>query len=163
ARRDFISTWWGHEGWFMTKPVLSFWLQALSMSALGVRFEPGQMLNGGAHPEWARRLPSFVFSLVGGYLLYRGVPATAGRRAGFLGALVLWTSSQWVLVSHQSITDTPFVGALAAAMGLLLLAWSTPDDERIRRYQIRIGDRALSFDLAQLVVILLLCCTLPQI
>ncbi len=37
ARHDFISTWWAHEGWFRSKPILTFWLQALSMNVLGVQ------------------------------------------------------------------------------------------------------------------------------
>jgi 4-amino-4-deoxy-L-arabinose transferase-like glycosyltransferase len=62
ARDDWISLWWGQEGWFWSKPVLDFWLQGLSFALLGVKFRPDEMLSGAAHghlpqPEWAARLP----------------------------------------------------------------------------------------------------------
>ena len=31
ARDDWISTWWAHEKWFMSKPILVFWMAALGM------------------------------------------------------------------------------------------------------------------------------------
>jgi hypothetical protein len=42
ARADPISMWWGHEGWFRSKPVLTFWLEALCMRALGVNAAPSR-------------------------------------------------------------------------------------------------------------------------
>src|SRR5581483_2981764 len=41
ARDDWITTWWGQEGWFMSKPVLIFWMSALGMgigSTFGLPF-----------------------------------------------------------------------------------------------------------------------------
>lgn len=46
ARGDLISTWWAHQGWFMSKPVLTFWLEAASMALLGVQSTSGQLLEG---------------------------------------------------------------------------------------------------------------------
>ena len=91
ARDDWISLWWAQEGWFWSKPVLDFWLQALSFSLFGVRFLPDQMLagagaghapapgmggapaRGAAHPARGRTL------------LYRAVAQRFGGRAGLLG------------------------------------------------------------------------------
>jgi 4-amino-4-deoxy-L-arabinose transferase-like glycosyltransferase len=88
ARDDWLSLWWAQDGWFWSKPVLDFWLQGLSFSALGVSFEPGQMLAGAAHgylpqPEWAARMPIVLLSLLSSYVLYRWVANAAGRLAGF--------------------------------------------------------------------------------
>ena len=167
ARRDFISTWWGHEGWFMSKPVLSVWLEALSMQALGAQTASGQVLSGHAghfaQPEWAVRFPGFLFMLVGCYLLYRGVSAGAGRHAGLLVGIVLATAAQWVLASRQALTDSPFVGALTAGFGLLLWAWSTPEAARTRRHQLRVGRVSITCDASWFLIGMLLCAVIPQL
>ncbi len=129
-RRDFISPWWANEGWFMSKPILTFWLEAVAMAAFGVHTGPDQVLGGGtAHPEWAIRFPGFAVALVGSYLLYGGVARTHGRRAGFIGAVVLWTMPGFALLTHQAMTDLPLVGCIAASIGLLLRTLSTEDAE----------------------------------
>lgn len=91
VRRDFLSPWWANEGWFTTKPVLTFWLEAGSMGLFGAPIGPDQVLAGGAHPEWAIRFPHFAIALAGSWLLARGVAHACGERAGFCSALVLWT------------------------------------------------------------------------
>ncbi|WP_394846068.1 glycosyltransferase family 39 protein [Pendulispora brunnea] len=130
-RRDFVSPWW-QDGWFMTKPVLTFWLEALAMVVFGVRTGPDGILAGGANPEWALRLPAFALALVGVYLLYDGVARTCGRRAGFLGALALWTMPGFALLAHQATTDMPLIGGVAASLGLLLRALHTPEGAQAR-------------------------------
>lgn len=131
-RRDFVSPWWANEGWFFSKPILIFWLEALSMAVLGVGTGPGAPLAGGAHPEWAVRFPAFAFALLGTYALYHGVSRTAGRRAGFIGAVVLWSAPGFALLSHQAMTDMPLVAGVAAALGLFLRAFATSDHEETR-------------------------------
>jgi 4-amino-4-deoxy-L-arabinose transferase-like glycosyltransferase len=166
-RADFISPWWAHEGWFMSKPILLFWLEALSMSAFGVETGSGQVLGVAAHmtahPEWAARLPGALFLLVGCYLLYRGIAASAGRRAGLLASVVLATSAQWTLAARHALTDTPFVGALTAAFGLLLWAWSTPEEARLRRYELQVGRRRIAWDASLALIGLVVCVVLPQL
>ncbi|WP_394835522.1 glycosyltransferase family 39 protein [Pendulispora rubella] len=126
-RRDFVSPWWAQDGWFMTKPVLIFWLEALAMVVFGVRTGADGILAGGANPEWALRMPAFALALAGVYILYDGVARTCGRRAGFLGALVLWTMPGFALLTHQATTDMPLIGGVAASLGLLLRALHTPE------------------------------------
>jgi 4-amino-4-deoxy-L-arabinose transferase-like glycosyltransferase len=139
ARGDWISLWWAEDGWFWSKPVLTFWLQAIAMAVAGVRFEPGRMLEGIASgrepcPEWAVRMPCFVLTLLGLYLLYRGMVHAAGRRAAFLGGVVLLTMPQFSFVAHQAMTDMPFVACLMATSGLLLSAYAAPASARARSY-----------------------------
>jgi 4-amino-4-deoxy-L-arabinose transferase-like glycosyltransferase len=128
-RRDVISPWWANEGWFTTKPVLTFWLEAISMLAFGGHTGPDQILAGGAHPEWAIRFPHFAIALAGSWLLADGVARVAGKRAGFLTGLVLWTMAGFAMLSHQAMTDMPLVGGVAASLGLLLRAFTTHDGE----------------------------------
>jgi 4-amino-4-deoxy-L-arabinose transferase-like glycosyltransferase len=139
ARRDWISLWWAEDGWFWSKPVLTFWLQAIAMLAAGVRYEPGQMLGAMAEgrepfPEWAVRMPCFALTLVGLYLLYRGMVHAAGRRAAFLGGVALLTMPQLFFVAHQAMTDMPFVACLMATSGLLLSASAAPAEARVESY-----------------------------
>jgi 4-amino-4-deoxy-L-arabinose transferase-like glycosyltransferase len=159
-RNDFISTWWAQERWFMSKPVLTFWLEAMSMRVLGVVSVPGQVLSGlpgpFAHPEWAIRIPGMLCMLIGCYSLYRGVAAGAGRVAGLFAGLVLATAAQWTLAARQALTDASFVGALTTAFGLLLLAWNTSEDERLLRRQIDMGRLRVSFDASWFMAALVL-------
>jgi 4-amino-4-deoxy-L-arabinose transferase-like glycosyltransferase len=145
-RRDFISPWWAHEGWFMSKPVLTFWLEAGAMVLLGVRTGPDEVLTGAAgafaRPEWAIRLPSFLLALCGSYLLYHGVSRTCGRRAALLGGVALWTMPGFALLSHQAMTDMPLVACVAGSLGLLLRALSTNDAVGVTRHDVRVFGRS---------------------
>lgn len=142
SRDDWISTWWAQDGWFFSKPVLNFWMQALAMASLGVKYEPDQLLAAAMtgptpRPEWAVRLPVVLFAILASYLLYKGVARVFGRRAGMLGAIVLWTMPQWSMLSHQTMADMPFVAALTSAMGLFLLGIYTDEDREAPVYEVR--------------------------
>jgi 4-amino-4-deoxy-L-arabinose transferase-like glycosyltransferase len=168
ARDDWISLWWAQDGWFWSKPVLDFWMQGLFFSLLGVRYMPDQMLAAVAsgrfpQPEWAARLPVFLLTVLGVYLLYKGVARVWGRRAGFLGGLVLTTMPYWYLISHQTMTDMPYVAPLAGAMGLLLLAFHSDPDKPLQVYEIAIGRFKLRLSAFHLLFGLILLCVVPQI
>jgi 4-amino-4-deoxy-L-arabinose transferase-like glycosyltransferase len=142
ARHDFISPWWAHDGFFMSKPILVFWLEGASMLALGVHTSPDRVLAGGAtlaNPEWAVRLPSFLLSLAGAYFLYKGVARTCGRRAGAIGAIVLLTTPAFAMIGHQAITDMPLVGSIAAAVGLFLVSLSANEGEELPAIDLGFG------------------------
>ncbi|MBI4952026.1 MAG: glycosyltransferase family 39 protein [Myxococcales bacterium] len=168
ARNDWISLWWAQEGWFFSKPVLLFWMQSAAMAAGGVRYEPGAMLSAAGlgdtpQPEWAVRMPIFLVTVLGTYVLYKGVAKAAGRRAGLLGGLVLLTMPQFFLVSHQTMTDMPFVALTAGAIGCLLLGLEADPDAEVARYEIGLGPRKLRLSAWHLVVGAILCVALPQI
>ena len=166
-RRDLVSPWWANEGWFRSKPVLTFWLEVVSMLALGVRTGPDQVLAGAAsaaaRPEWAIRMPAFVLAALGAYILYNGVSRTCGRRAGFLGGLVLLTMPGYALLSHQALTDMPLVASVAAALGFLLRALETPDEAQVARWTVRFGGRALTFHAGHFMAFAVLLFTAPQL
>ncbi len=168
AREDWISLWWAQEDWFFSKPVLDFWLQALSMAVLGVRYEPGQMLAAAGHgaspaPEWAVRWPIFVLTLVATYLVYKSTARTFGRRAGLLSSVVLTTMPAWFFLSHQTMTDMPFVATMASGIALFLMGASEDPERRLAVFPVRVGSRVFGLSAHQLAAGALLAVTLPQI
>ena len=168
ARDDWISLWWAQDGWFWSKPILNFWIQSLSMASLGTHFRADQMLIGAgglavARPEWVVRAPNVMMTLGAMYLLYKGVAKVFGRRAGLIGSLVLATMPDWFFLAHQTMTDMPFVAAMTAAMGLLLVGLNTDEDARVRVYEVDAFGRKIKLSLWHLVFGAVLLCALPQI
>jgi 4-amino-4-deoxy-L-arabinose transferase-like glycosyltransferase len=167
-RRDFVSPWWANEGWFMSKPVLVFWLESVSMMILGVHSGPDQVLAGAfaagaAHPEWAVRMPAFVLAVVGAYVLYNGVSRTCSRRAGFAGAAILLTMPGYALLSHQALTDMPLLASVAASLGFLLRALETSAEAHVSRWSIRLGGRVVTVHAGHALALALLVLTVPQL
>ncbi len=135
-RGDLISLWWPDSpidrAEVFHKPVLHFWLMAISMWCFGIE---------GAHPspdeltrswaaEWALRLPNLLLSLATLAALWMLVRRLAGVRAAAISFVVLLTSTQWMLVTRQAMTDLPFVAPMTIAVALGGLALLLPDEER---------------------------------
>jgi 4-amino-4-deoxy-L-arabinose transferase-like glycosyltransferase len=168
ARDDWISLWWVQEGWFWSKPVADMWMQAVAMATLGVHYMPDKMLIGDGtrptmHPEWAVRAPVVLLTIVAAYLLYKGASKTFGRRAALLGSVVLATMPDWFFIAHQTMTDMPFVGAMTAAMGLVLIGLRTPEGAEARAYEVKVGAARFRLTLWHAVFGAVLVCALPQI
>jgi 4-amino-4-deoxy-L-arabinose transferase-like glycosyltransferase len=168
AKDDWISLWWAQDGWFWSKPVLDMWMQAIAMATLGVHYQPDKMLVGDGthpffHPEWAVRAPVVLLTIVALYILYKGVARTFGRRAAFLGGVVLATMPDWFLIGHQTMTDMPFVGAMTACMGLVLLGLRTPEDVEARAFEVKVGRTRWRLTAWHLVFGTILVCALPQV
>lgn len=168
ARDDWITIWWAEEGFFLSKPILDFWMQALAMAVFGVKYRPDGMIApaqiGGdpTHPEWIVRLPSLTLSVIALYLAYRAVAQVRGRRAGLLSSIVLATTGYWAMLSHQSITDMPFVASLTAAMSLLIIGLTTDDDKTVQGVSIQFGKRTFTVSAFHLAMGVILVCALPQ-
>ncbi len=73
ARNDFISLWWpgspldhAPRGEFWSKPVLTFWLEAMSLklagTAVGRRARPTSWSTSW-RAEWALRMPSLLLAM----------------------------------------------------------------------------------------------------
>jgi 4-amino-4-deoxy-L-arabinose transferase-like glycosyltransferase len=168
AKDDWISLWWAQDGWFWSKPVLDMWMQAVTMATLGVHYQPDKMLIGDDtmphyHPEWAVRAPVVLLTIVALYLLYKGVAKTFGRRAALLGGLVLATMPDWFFIAHQTMTDMPFVGAMTACMGLVLIGLRTPEDAEVRAYEVKVGRTRWRLTGWHLVFGIILVCAVPQV
>lgn len=74
------------------KPILFYWLVEASYKVFGVN-------------EFAARFPSAVFGLLGVMAIYLLGALLFGRRAGFLSALVMATSVEYIILSRACITD----------------------------------------------------------
>ncbi|MEO8184763.1 MAG: glycosyltransferase family 39 protein [Deltaproteobacteria bacterium] len=148
ARHDWISLWWGDQGWFWSKPILDFWLEGVSFAWFGLDPSPESMLFGVAAgrvplPEWAARLPIVACALAGQWVLQRGVAHHFGGRAARLGTLILVTCPYWFLLARQTMVDMPYVAPLTAAFGFLLLAAAAGPEERAGTYRVQLGRRSL--------------------
>jgi 4-amino-4-deoxy-L-arabinose transferase-like glycosyltransferase len=167
ARDDWISLWWAQDGWFWSKPILDFWIQAIFMATLGVHYKPDQMLQGvggaAAHPEWVVRTPIFLLTILAMYLIYKGVAKFFGRRAGLLGCLVLATMPDWYFLGHQTMTDMACIAPMTAAMGLLICGLWVEPEKRVKLYEVRAGSMTLRLSGWHLVFGAIIVVTLPQI
>ena len=168
ARDDWISLWWAQDGWFFSKPVLDFWMQALSFSLLGVSYMPDQMLAAAAdgrfpQPEWAARLPIFVVTLIAGYVLYKAVARIYGGLAGLCSGLVLIGMPYWFLLGHQTMTDMPYVAPLTAGMSFLLLGFHADSEAKVRSFEIDMFGRRLRLSAFHLLWACVLLLLLPQV
>ncbi len=167
ARNDWISLWWAQDGWFWSKPILNFWIQAIAMATLGTHHQPDRMLIGYAgnlgNPEWVVRTPNVLFTLLAMYLLYKGVAKVFGRRAGLVGGIVLATVPDWYFLAHQTMADMPVVAPMTSAMGLLLLGLHTDEARRVRVFEVKVGTNVFRFSGWHLVFGVILMAALPQI
>jgi 4-amino-4-deoxy-L-arabinose transferase-like glycosyltransferase len=133
ARNDWISLWWAQDKWFWSKPVLLFWMEALSMGFLGVDFMPDA---NPASPEWALRLPTLAMTLFALAVIYATTRRYFGARAGVLATLVTATMPQFFFISHQAITDLPLVAAITIASCCLIVAMHENQDREVTVFQI---------------------------
>jgi 4-amino-4-deoxy-L-arabinose transferase-like glycosyltransferase len=142
ARNDWVSLWWPGSsmdhpprGEFWSKPVLTFWLEALSLKLFfleGSGARPDQMVTS-FRVEWALRLPSILLSFAAIFAVWQLVQRIAGKRAGAIAGVVLLTSPQWLLITRQAMTDMPFVAPMTIALALAGLALLAPDDTELPR------------------------------
>jgi 4-amino-4-deoxy-L-arabinose transferase-like glycosyltransferase len=162
SRDDWITTWWGQEGWFMSKPVLIFWMSALGMG-MGSLFGLNVYPDGGPQfQEWCIRLPISALAIAALYALYRAVASAWGKRAGLLVAMVLGTMPHWFFLAHQAMTDMPFVAPLVIAVSMLMLA-VTAGDRLAQARAVSVAGRTLRFSLWHHAAGLTMLLSLPQI
>ncbi len=156
GRNDWISLWWAQENWFWSKPILIFWSEALTMSALNVDVSPDA---NPMHPEWAVRLPICLLATAAVMTAYATFRKIFRPRTGVLCALVLATAPHFYMLAHQAITDMPLVSNLVMACCYLLMALSEDGKTLVRRY--RFGKITLSGQ--HLVIFLITILSLPQL
>lgn len=138
-RNDFISLYWPGSPidgeYFWSKPVLTFWIMALSLKLFGIG---GSGLAAGefalsSRPEWALRLPFCLMALPALVGVYLPVSRFVSRRAGVLAAVVLATFPLFSLVARQAMTDMPFIGPMTLGLGLCAMALFDDQDDLLPR------------------------------
>ena len=142
ARNDFISLWWpgspldhAPRGEFWSKPVLTFWLEALSLKLAGIEWAGARAdeLVTSWRTEWALRTPSLLLAMTSIAAVFATVRRLASRRAAALAAVILISSPEWLLIARQAMTDLPFVAPMTIALCLGALALLAPDETPLPR------------------------------
>lgn len=126
------------------------------MGALGVDFHADA---NPAHPEWAIRLPHFLLAAGALLAVYAVVSKVQSRRAGLVTAVVLATMPHFFFLSHQAITDMPFVANMTMALCVLGLAIQEDPDREVKRYTFG----GLSVSGRHLVIAAISAVVLPQV
>ncbi len=150
VRGDYISLWWPgapiDADHFWSKPVLSFWLMAISMTLFGLSGAlPSGTMALSTRAEWAVRLPFCLMGVVGVYAVYLVVSRFVSRRAAVIAAVATATSPLYSLVARQAMTDMAFVGPMTLALALGALALFDDEDAVLERRSITLGRRTLSW------------------
>jgi 4-amino-4-deoxy-L-arabinose transferase-like glycosyltransferase len=169
-RNDFVSLWWPgspqDRAEFWSKPVLTFWLMAISMKAFGLEWAHARVseVADSWREEWASRLPFVILGIIAVWAVWEITRRLVGKRAGALAALVLATSSQWALITRQAMTDMPFVVPMTVALALAGLAILLPKEESEkvlprRQWKFLNWPDAPSF---YVFLVMFVLCTLPQ-
>jgi 4-amino-4-deoxy-L-arabinose transferase-like glycosyltransferase len=113
-RGDWWTLYW-EDDYFFSKPILLFWLMALSFKVLGVT-------------EVAARLPVALCAVAGVYAAYWGVRwVTRSRATGVLAAAAMASTPLYAFIGRQCITDMPFVASMVIALMALARFELTPE------------------------------------
>ena len=104
-------------------------------------------------------MPIFMVAILGLLALYAGLSKLWNRRAAVLASIVLATMPYYAFLTHQAITDMPFVGTMTVAMMLLMLACA--EDPERQAPMLRVGRVGLSLQHA--VIALILAIAVPQL
>jgi len=84
---------------YLDKPHLSFWMEALCYQIFGVK-------------DWAYRIPSYLFTLLGTFSTFKLGKKLYGEEAGWLAALFFLSSQAIILENHDARTDAILGGAV---------------------------------------------------
>jgi 4-amino-4-deoxy-L-arabinose transferase-like glycosyltransferase len=135
---DFVHTKWtgcymcepGENEGFRSKPVLMFWMMAAGLATVGVG-EYGGYSGEMTASGWTMigiRLPFLLAAICGLALLWWMLARLIGRRAAWLGLLVVGSTPMFCLIARQAIPDMPMVACTIGALSLFALA--VEDGER---------------------------------
>ena len=84
---------------YLDKPPLLFWLSSLSIQAFGVS-------------AWAYKLPSFLFTVLGIWSVYRFTLIYYTQKTAWFAALILASCQAWFLFNNDVRTDTLLAGSV---------------------------------------------------
>jgi len=151
---DWVHTDWpggmdpkDHEG-FRSKPVLSFWMMAASMTAFGVAKDGGYSgeMTDSVMTMVAIRMPFIVFATIGLTLLWFMLARLVSRRMAWLALLVVGTTPFFSLVARQALPDTPLLACVLGSLSMFVLA--IEDGERAFGHvgTVRLGRQRIDID-----------------
>src|SRR5262249_35869208 len=112
-----------NEG-FRSKPVLTFWLMAGGMRAMGVApnggYSRAEVASG--RTMIGIRLPFILFATLGLTLMWLMLSRLVDRRLAWLALLVVGSCPFFCLVARQGIPDMPLVACVMGALAMFTLA-----------------------------------------
>ena len=125
---DWVHTQWQNEG-FRSKPVLTFWLMAGSMKAMGLAGGGGYSgeLVASGWTMFALRLPFVLFGVMGLVSTWWMLASLASRRVAWIALFVIGTTPFYFFVARQAITDMTMVGCLMGTMACFAMALEAGD------------------------------------
>jgi len=142
-----------NEG-FRSKPVLTMWMDAAGMTALGVGKDGGYSgeLVSTVRTMIAIRLPFVLSAVMGLTLMWLMLAKLVSRRVAWLALLVVGSTPFFCLISRQGIPDMPHCACVMGALSLFTLAIEDGERPLARAFSIRFGRRRLEIDHAQLAL-----------
>ena len=155
---DWISTFW-YNDWFFSKPILDMWLMALGMGFLGINFWPD---GNSAILEWGTRGPIGVIAIIAIIVVYHTAKRRWGWQAGFFAAMILTTMPFFFFLSHQTMTDMPFVAPLIVSLCFIMLGMYEDPDKKVRTFHLKVAGRKLPFGGFHLLVLAFVMVALSQ-
>ncbi len=152
---DWVHTEWPQDGeGFRSKPVLTFWLMAGGMRAVGLAADGGYSgeMTAGPRTMIGLRLP-FILCAIGGLtLMWWMLARLISRRMAWLGLLVVGSTPMFCLIARQAIPDMPLVACTIGAMALFTMA--VEDGDRPILPMWHVGGRRLVIDARHVVLAL---------
>jgi len=118
-RGDFITPMLNYVKYF-EKPPLHYWLNALSMSIFG-------------ETEFATRFPGALCGLLTVLFTYHAGRKLFSRREGLMAALILGSSTGFLVQGRMNLTDMTLTFCMTVSIGCFLLA-SRSDERTKGRY-----------------------------
>jgi 4-amino-4-deoxy-L-arabinose transferase-like glycosyltransferase len=152
---DWVHTQWPQDGeGFRSKPVLSFWLMAAGMRAVGVGEDggySGEMVHDG-RTMMGIRLPFILCAVCGLALMWWMLARLVDRRLAWLALLVVGTSPFFCLIARQGIPDMPLTACVMGALALFIMAVEDGDRPIAPLGRLRLGRRTLPWDARHVVL-----------
>ena len=115
---------------FRSKPVLTMWLTAATMSALDLAKDGGYSgeMEHDARTMLAIRLPIVLVAIGGLVLVWWMLARLVRRRVAWLALLITGSTPFFCLIARQGIPDMPLCATVMGATALFILA--VEDDDR---------------------------------
>jgi len=161
---DYVHTTWrgtidgnptDNEG-FRSKPVLSFWMMAAGMKAVGVADNGGYSgeMTDSASVMIGIRLPFILSAIAGLTLLWWMLARLVSRRLAWLALLVVGSTPIFCLMSRQAIPDMPLVACVIGAIALFTMAVEDGDRPIVPLGTLRLGRQRWPYDARHIVLAL---------
>ena len=161
VRHDWISLWWAHDGFFYSKPVLIFWMEAIAMAVTGVHVTPATCSTAAPTPSGrcacpTRCSPSSACTSSTGARRRPSAVVGAARRAG--------PGDEPLLVSARAPGHRRHGVRRAdgGGHGLLMRGLYTGEEETARVHEVRLGPWTLRLSAWHLCIGAIVALALPQ-